>query len=97
MALKKSIETHIGLPAEYHKIRNFLISERDQTNKNYVATVTVGSYLNEEARNNGAMAIRETTYTMHFSLFELENTPIIKLLYSKLKVIAEFEDSVDLL
>ena len=94
MALKKTINTNIGVDATYHKISRFSVSE-DNGTEAYTCTVIVSSYINEEARKNNKM-LSEKTYIFKVSLFELETNYILKLLYNRLKNLEDFRDSTDI-
>ena len=94
MALVKEIKTEKDLVASYHKISRFSFYQLSEGL--YEAHVSVRSYVNEEARRKSVdYEIDENTYVVIVNLIELETTPVLKLLYNKLKEKDEFKSAVN--
>ena len=94
MALVKEFNTDMGVSIEYHKISNF--SMQHIGSGYYDVHVVVSSYINEELRREYPNSkTKSKAYFLKVTLNELETTPVLKLLYSKLKETDDFKDATN--
>jgi hypothetical protein len=87
MALKLSVATQFGVPAEeaYAKITNFY-GTKDQIQ------VQVAIYFNKEARDGNMSTVKENA---HYIAMEDLKGDLIPAIYEVLKTMADYQDAVD--
>jgi len=87
MALKLSVQTQFGVPAEeaYARITNFY-GTKDQLQ------VQVAIYYNEEARNGNMSTVKENA---HYIAMEDLKGDLIPAIYEVLKTMADYQGAVD--
>jgi len=87
MALKLSVNTQFGVPAEeaYAKITNFY-GTKDQLQ------VQVAIYYNEDARHQNMSTVREDA---HYIAMEDLKGDLIPAIYEVLKTMADYQGAVD--
>ena len=94
MALVKNIKTNNGVTTNYHKINNFSVYSLN--GGYYDVHLTVDSYVNEDIRRSiDGTKVSSKVYIIKVNIHELENTPMMKLLYTKLKALDAFKDAVN--
>ena len=110
MALLKNIKYPNGTESNYHKISEIHVYEQKEyvcigevdnedkweAQKSYKLNFRVFSYVSQEIRtNNNDNYVVFNDITVTASLEEIENTPIIKLAYNKLKDTETFANAED--
>lgn len=103
MALYKEFTKPNGIITSYHRIDNFYIEAvqgpadmEEQIKDKYLARIALKSYVSQEIRNiSPDLEVESTVYAFYIPLAELENTPVLTLLYSYIKTLPAYEDAID--
>jgi hypothetical protein len=88
MALSFSLETDVGVPANYHRITGLQSYYNDRC-----ADVTVAGYTDKAARQAGKRPL--TARTIRVSFEDVGDEPGRLAVYGALKTLPEFAGSVD--
>lgn len=92
MALKLTIQTAYGVPAEYHRILRINSNiEKPTDTLGYRSDIIIQSYLNEETRLKGNIPLRTITIQTDKAFNEMESA------YEYIKTLPEFIGSEDLI
>ena len=100
MALNKAITNEKGVTTNYHKVGTLSLvkhAPKDETDEtSHLLCVNVSSFVSEEYRRESEkLAVSSRDYHIKVTLAELETTPLLALIYAKLKALPIFEGAED--